>query len=171
MKKIILSLVMCLCVSTVAVASDNSEYSYQNRMPFYGNYQKYEGKILNLYENYGNRPPMMYGNYGNRPPMYSNKPQKGKYGNLPPKDGYGMMPPPTLYGNYGNRPPMYSNKPPKGKYGNLPPKDGYGMTPPPTMYGNYGNRPPKKLQGKKQLKGFYGNHHHSYSINIPKISK
>ena len=134
MKKLILLIAMCLCVSTVAVASDNSEYSYQNRMPFYGNYQKYEGKILNLYGNYGNRPPMMYGNYGNRPPMYGNKPPKGKYGNLPPKDGYGMMPPPT-------------------------------------MYGNYGNRPPKKLQGKKQLKGFYGNHHHSYSINIPKISK
>jgi len=78
MKKFILSMVLFMGITAAAIAADSA--NYQNRMPFYGNYQKYDGKIMHMYGNYGNRPPMMYGN-------------------KPPKGGYGMMPPPKgLYG-------------------------------------------------------------------------
>ena len=126
MKKYIYVAVLFVVLSTVAIAAE-SNYSYQNRMPFYGNYNNYNGKVI---QNFGEKYHKMYGQH---PPMY---------GNVPPKDGYGMMPPQMLYGQ---KPPMYGNK---------PPKDGYGMMPPPMMYGMYGSMPP--MYGNVPPKGGYG---------------
>lgn len=82
-------MLFCLGIVAVAVAEDASSYSYQNRMPFYGNYPLYNGKIINHYGNYGYRSPLMYGNklpkdfYGQvSPKMYGNKPPKKSYGYL-----------------------------------------------------------------------------------------
>ena len=118
MKKYIYVTVLFVVLSTVAIAAE-SNYSYQNRMPFYGNYNNYNGKVI---QNFGEKYHKMYGQH---PPMY---------GNVPPKDGYGMMPPPMMYGMYGSMPPMYGNKPPKGVYGMMPPQMMYGQKMP--AYGN-----------------------------------
>ena len=133
MKKFIISMLFCLGIVAVAVAEDASNYSYQNRMPFYGNYPLYNGKIINHYGNYGYRSPLMYGNklpedfYGQVPPkMYGNKPPKDFYGQVPPKM-YGNRPPKDFYGQV--PPKMYGNKHPKKSYGYLHPKAYSSTTP------------------------------------------
>ena len=118
MKKFIYSLFLCFVITGMAIANETN-YSYQNRMPFYGNYNNYGGKVMQFYGNYhpstygqhqpvyGTMPPMMY---GQQPPMYGNKPPKGEhhmYGQHKP--AYGTMPPMM----YGQQPPTYGNKPPK----------------------------------------------------------
>ncbi|MBR2525991.1 hypothetical protein IKE67_05955 [bacterium] len=143
MKKIVLSLFICLAFTTSVFAEDE-DYSYQNRMPFYGNYHQYGGKVIQMFEGppspdnkhpvgiYSNIPLSPYGNmYGSMPPMYGNKPPK-MYGNKPPKGIYGNHPP-----MYGSMPPMYGNKPPR-MYGNKPPRSMYGNRPP-----MYGQMPPR----------------------------